>query len=244
MPLERSFKEQKMTFKDIFKKSFIEGFSRYDMSPVNILIVMAISTAFAIYIFMAYRLLTRKTFYSKTFNISLAAVTVITSAIILTIQSSVVISLGMVGALSIVRFRTAVKEPMDLAFLFWAISTGIICGAGLYFIAVPLTLILVAVGWVIFRADNLPQAWSFFAGLFHGNSLDDLKFFGNMTFLSRAVWIFVMLLVEWIDRREEHGLSMRNTRCRAVRYAIYFAVILVTMLYFDDGSPKFIYFQF
>ena len=65
-----------------------------------------------------------------------------------------------------------------------------------------------------------------------------------MTFLSRAVWIFVMLLVEWIDRREEHGLSMRNTRCRAVRYAIYFAVILVTMLYFDDGSPKFIYFQF
>lgn len=109
---------------------------------------------------------------------------------------------------------------------------------------IVLTFVLVTVGWVIFRADNLPQAWSFFAGLFHGNSLDDLKFFGNMTFLSRAVWIFVMLLVEWIDRREEHGLSMRNTRCRAVRYAIYFAVILVTMLYFDDGSPKFIYFQF
>ncbi len=153
MPLERSFKEQKMTFKDIFKKSFIEGFSRYDMSPVNILIVMAISTAFAIYIFMAYRLLTRKTFYSKTFNISLAAVTVITSAIILTIQSSVVISLGMVGALSIVRFRTAVKEPMDLAFLFWAISTGIICGAGLAEIACVLAFVL-SIG--LFVLDRIP----------------------------------------------------------------------------------------
>ena len=142
-----------MTFKDIFKKSFLEGFSRYDMSPTNIIIVMAISTAFALYIFMAYRLLTRKTFYSKTFNISLAAVTVITTAIILTIQSSVVISLGMVGALSIVRFRTAVKEPMDLAFLFWAISTGIICGAGLAEIACVLAFVL-SIG--LFVLDRIP----------------------------------------------------------------------------------------
>lgn len=142
-----------MTFKDIFKKSFLEGFSRYDMSPTNIIVVMAISTAFAIYIFMAYRLLTRKTFYSKTFNISLAAVTVITTAVILTIQSSVVISLGMVGALSIVRFRTAVKEPMDLAFLFWAISTGIICGAGLAEIACVLAFVLTV---ALFVLDRVP----------------------------------------------------------------------------------------
>ena len=123
------------------------------MSPTNIIIVMTISTAFALYIFMAYRLITRKTFYSKTFNISLAAVTVITTAIILTIQSSVVISLGMVGALSIVRFRTAVKEPMDLAFLFWAISTGIICGAGLAEIACVLAFVL-SVG--LFVLDRIP----------------------------------------------------------------------------------------
>lgn len=142
-----------MTFKDIFKKSFIEGFSRYDMSPTNIIIVMAIATGFAFYIFLAYRLLTRKTFYSKSFNISLAAVTVITTAIILTIQSSVVISLGMVGALSIVRFRTAVKEPMDLAFLFWAISTGIICGAGLAEIACVLAFVL-SIG--LFVLDRIP----------------------------------------------------------------------------------------
>ena len=142
-----------MSFKDIFKKSFLEGFSRYDMSPTNIIIVMTISTAFAFYIFMAYRFLTRKTFYSKSFNISLAAVTVITTGIILTIQSSVVISLGMVGALSIVRFRTAVKDPMDLAFLFWAISTGIICEAGLAEIACVLAFVL-SIG--LFLLDRIP----------------------------------------------------------------------------------------
>ncbi|MBQ2465439.1 MAG: DUF4956 domain-containing protein [Treponema sp.] len=102
---------------------------------------------------MAYRLLTRKTFYSKAFNISLAAVTVITTAIILTIQSNVVISLGMVGALSIVRFRTAVKEPMDLAFMFWAISTGIVCGAGLAEIACVLAFIL---SIALFVLDRIP----------------------------------------------------------------------------------------
>ncbi len=142
-----------MTFKDIFKKSFIQGFSRFDMSPTNMIVVFAISTVFAIYIFMAYRLLTRKTFYSKSFNISLAAVTMITTAIIITIQSSVVISLGMVGALSIVRFRTAVKEPMDLAFLFWAVATGIICGAGLAEIACLLALVL-TIAFVVL--DRIP----------------------------------------------------------------------------------------
>ena len=91
-----------MGFKDIFKKSFIEGFSRYDNSPINILVVFGIATFFAIYIFVAYRILTKKTFYSKTFNIALPALVLITTAIILTIQSSIVVSLGMVGALSIV----------------------------------------------------------------------------------------------------------------------------------------------
>lgn len=131
-----------MSFKDIFRKSFLQGFTRYDATPENIMIVFAISAFFALYIFFAYRLLTRKTFYSKSFNISLPALVFITAAIILTIQSSVVISLGMVGALSIVRFRTAIKDPMDLVFLFWAISTGIICGAGLAQISCMLAFVL------------------------------------------------------------------------------------------------------
>lgn len=142
-----------MSFKDVFKKSFLEGFTRYDATPENILIVFAISSFFALYIFFAYRILTRRTFYSKSFNISLSALVLITAGIILTIQSSVVVSLGMVGALSIVRFRTAVKDPMDLVFLFWAISTGIICGAGLAQIACVLCFVLTIV-LVVF--DRIP----------------------------------------------------------------------------------------
>lgn len=130
------------TFKDIFKKSFIEGFSRYDMTPENILVVFAISAIFSVYIFIAYRILTRKTFYSKNFNISLAIINLITAGIILTMQSNVVVSLGMVGALSIVRFRTAIKDPMDLVFLFWSISCGIITGAGQAEIAFALSFIV------------------------------------------------------------------------------------------------------
>lgn len=129
-----------MNFSDIFKQSFLNGYKAID--PRSIIIALLLSCFFALYIFLVYRVLTRKTFYSKTFNISLAGVTVITAAIILTIQSSIVVSLGMVGALSIVRFRTAVKEPMDLMFLFWSISVGIICGAGIAEIAVILSVIL------------------------------------------------------------------------------------------------------
>lgn len=131
-----------MSFKDIFKKSFLEGYSGSEITTSTVMIALAIASALAMYIFLVYRVMTRKTFYSKNFNISLAAITVITAALILTMQSSVVLSLGMVGALSIVRFRTAIKDPMDLVFLFWSISVGIICGAGLAQVAVILSIVL------------------------------------------------------------------------------------------------------
>lgn len=146
-----------MTFKDIFKKSFLEGYADTVITPQHILVVMALTCVLALYIFFVYRLVTRKTFYNKSFNISLAAMAVITAAIILTIQSSVVVSLGMVGALSIVRFRTAVKDPMDLVFLFWAISVGIICGAGMSEIAIIASLVL-TVGIVLLNRLPVAQA--------------------------------------------------------------------------------------
>lgn len=157
------------TFKDIFKKSFIEGFSRYDMTPENILIVFAISAIFSVYIFVAYRILTRKTFYSKNFNISLAVINLITAGIILTMQSNVVVSLGMVGALSIVRFRTAIKDPMDLVFLFWSISCGIITGAGQAEIAFALSFI-VTVALIVF--EKVPVAKAAKILLVSGNGYD------------------------------------------------------------------------
>ena len=131
-----------MGFGDIFKKSFMEGFYSTDVSLATILLSLAIVCLIALYIFFAYRLLTRRTFYNKNFGISLAALAIITAAIILSIQSRIVISLRMVGALSIVRFRTAIKEPLDLVFLFWSISAGIICGAGLYSLAIIVSLIV------------------------------------------------------------------------------------------------------
>lgn len=141
------------SIKDIIKKSFLEGYNANDITIKTVVIALIITAIISLYIFMVYKLLCRKTFYSKNFNISLVGVSLITSAIIITIQSSIVVSLGMVGALSIVRFRTAIKDPLDLMFLFWAISTGIICGAGFAEYAIALAVILTG---IVIILDLLP----------------------------------------------------------------------------------------
>lgn len=134
-----------MSFADIFKKSFLEGYASGQIDITEIVICMLITVLIGMYIFMVYRIITRNSFYNRNFNLSLIALAVITAAIILTIQSNIVISLGMVGALSIVRFRTAIKEPMDLVFLFWSISIGIICGAGFAVVAVIASVIITVI---------------------------------------------------------------------------------------------------
>ena len=143
-----------MSFSDIFKNSFLNGFSSTEIDAKTIIISLLITSIIGVYIFLIYRSVTRKTFYSKTFNISLIAMAVITAAIILTIQSNIVLSLGMVGALSIVRFRTAIKDPLDLVFLYWSISIGIICGAGLAEISVILSLLITIVVFVMQKYPN------------------------------------------------------------------------------------------
>ncbi|MBQ9968111.1 MAG: DUF4956 domain-containing protein [Oscillospiraceae bacterium] len=144
-----------MNMSDIFKKSFLNGFEAADINAYTALAAMLLSCVLALYIFTVYRVVTRKTFYSKSFGVSLAGICLITAGIILTIQSSIVVSLGMVGALSIVRFRTAIKDPMDLMFLFWSIAAGIICGVGLAEIALILSVLL-TVGILVL--DKLPVA--------------------------------------------------------------------------------------
>ncbi|WP_035784578.1 DUF4956 domain-containing protein [Butyrivibrio sp. MC2021] len=142
-----------LSIREIIEKSFLEGFAANDITLTTFIVALLATALVAAYIFVIYKLLCRKTFYSKNFNMSLVGVALITAAIIITIQSSLVVSLGMVGALSIVRFRTAIKDPLDLMFLFWAISTGIICGAGYAEYAVVLAIILTIVVVVI---DRLP----------------------------------------------------------------------------------------
>ena len=125
-----------MSIKDVLKKSFVSSINMAELSVSEILVVLGVTLLLSLYIFFIYRIFTRKTFYNKSFNISLAATALITAAVIITIQSSIVVSLGMVGALSIVRFRAAIKEPIEIVYLFWSIAAGIVIGAGMIPLAV------------------------------------------------------------------------------------------------------------
>ena len=159
-----------MGFKDVFKKSFLEGFNGMDITTAKIAATLFVTALLALYIFAIYRLVTRKVFYSKNFNIALAAMSLITAAIILAMQSNLVISLGMVGALSIVRFRSAILDPMDLVFLFWSISIGIICGAGLYEVALVTS---VAVTVFILVLDMIPVSRAPMMLVVNSSKMDD-----------------------------------------------------------------------
>ena len=121
---------------ELLKRALFEGYSAHIISFATIIICLSINLLIVVYIHLLYMLINKNSFYNKSFNLSLIVVSIVTASIILTIQSNIVVSLGMVGALSIVRFRTAIKDPMDLAFLFWSISVGIICGAGFALIAI------------------------------------------------------------------------------------------------------------
>ena len=123
-----------MTFQDIFKSSFLDTVSA--VSILDILLTLVFSFGIGLFIFYIYKKTYQGVMYSSSFGVTLIALTMITSQVILAVTSNVVLSLGMVGALSIVRFRTAIKEPLDIAFLFWSIAVGIILAAGMIPLAV------------------------------------------------------------------------------------------------------------
>lgn len=123
-----------MTFNDIFKSNFLEniaGVSLLDMS-----VALTLSFGLGMFIFLVYKKTFSGVMFSSSFGVTLVALTMITTVVILAVTSNVVLSLGMVGALSIVRFRTAIKEPLDIAFLFWSIAVGIVLAAGMIPLAV------------------------------------------------------------------------------------------------------------
>lgn len=140
---------------DIIKQLFLEGYASVNMSVGIVVGCVLCTLLLSVYIFVVYKWIHKNEFYNKNFNLSLIALAVITAAVILTIQSNIVVSLGMVGALSIVRFRTAIKDPLDLVFLFWSIAIGIICGAGFAAIAVVTSIALTI---VIFIFSNMRAA--------------------------------------------------------------------------------------
>ena len=138
-----------MTFRDIFKSDFLENMS--GVTVPDMIVTLALAFALGMFLYFIYRKCYSGVMYSPSFGVTLIAQSMITAMLILTVVSNVVLSLGMVGALSIVRFRTAIKEPMDIAFLFWSIAVGIVLAAGLIPLAVFGSLLIGAVLWCFAR---------------------------------------------------------------------------------------------
>ncbi len=138
-----------MTFQDIFKSSFLENVQSVSLFDMALALILAFGVG--LFIFLIYKKTFAGVMYSSGFGVTLVALTMITTLVILAVTSNIVLSLGMVGALSIVRFRTAIKEPLDIAFLFWAIAAGIVLAAGL----IPLAMFgSVAIGLVLLVFAN------------------------------------------------------------------------------------------
>jgi uncharacterized membrane protein YhiD involved in acid resistance len=143
------------TFNDIFKSSFIDKATSFSFTDVFIALSMAL--IIGLFIYLVYKKTFQGVMYSRSFNVSLVMLAILTTFVILAVTSNVILSLGMVGALSIVRFRTAIKDPMDLVFLFWAIGAGIVCGAGL----IPLALVgstVIGIVLVLFVQHKIVEA--------------------------------------------------------------------------------------
>ena len=132
-----------ITFQDIFKSSFLENVT--SVSLLDMAIALALAFGLGVFIFLVYKKTFSGVMYSSSFGVTLIALTMITTLVILAVTSNVVLSLGMVGALSIVRFRTAIKEPLDIAFLFWSIAVGIVLAAGMIPLAVVGSVVIGAV---------------------------------------------------------------------------------------------------
>lgn len=142
-----------MSFNEIFRKSFLTQLESIGISEIIIAFLMA--TIIGVFIFFVYKYTFGGIMYSRNFNISLITLTIMTNFIILAVSSNVVLSLGMVGALSIVRFRTAIKDPMDLIFLFWSIGAGIVIGARFHSLAIIGSILIGAVMFATSRKLTL-----------------------------------------------------------------------------------------
>ncbi len=152
-----------MTFQDVFKSSFLENVTA--VSLLDMAIALALAFAVGVFIFLVYKKTYKGVMYSSTFGVTLIALTMIATLVILAVTSNVVLSLGMVGALSIVRFRSAIKDPLDIAFLFWSIGAGIVLAAGLIPLGVIGSLLIGAVLLVFVNHKSNDQPYVAVIGL-------------------------------------------------------------------------------
>lgn len=162
-----------MTFSDIFKSKFLTNFN--SLSAIDIVLALIISFALGLFIYFIYKKTYNGVMYSESFGISLMAMSMITSVVIISVTSNVVLSLGMVGALSIVRFRTAIKEPMDIAFLFWAIVGGIVTGAKLYLLGITGSLLIGLVIYLFSKRKTIETPYILVINLENTSGEDEVK---------------------------------------------------------------------
>ncbi len=147
------------TFNDIFKSNFLENVA--SVTVIDMVLAIVLAFLVGLFIFFVYKKTYSGVMYSPSFGVSLIAMTMITALVILAVTSNVVLSLGMVGALSIVRFRTAIKEPLDIAYLFWAIAAGIVLAAGMIPLAVFGSVVIGAV--LLVFVNRKPHAQPYIA---------------------------------------------------------------------------------
>ncbi len=167
-----------LSFNEIFKDSFLSSF-KSNISMPTICMTLIFSFLISLYVFFIYKLTTKNVIYSRKFNVTIALMSIITSAIVLSMQANITVSLGMVGALSIVRFRTSIKDPRDLLFLFWSISNGIIIGSQIYSISFVLAIV---VGISLLLFDIIPEKKTPFLLVIYFNDVKEDEFNNILNF--------------------------------------------------------------
>lgn len=174
-----------MTFSDVFKSSFLSNINSF--STLDVLLALGLSFVLGLFIFFVYKKTYQGVMYSDSFGVSLIAMSMITSLVIIAVTSNVVLSLGMVGALSIVRFRTAVKDPMDLLYLFWAITSGITAGARMYLLAIIAAVIMIGMIYLFYNKQQKGRIYICVIHYTTDEAGDDvIRAFGKMKYFVKS----------------------------------------------------------
>lgn len=176
-----------MSVREVIKKSVLESGNFDGATLVNVAAGLLVALLLGLVIYLVYSKFYVGVIYSQSFGITLVGMTVLTAMVTLAISTNIVISLGMVGALSIVRFRTAVKDPLDLLYLFWAITTGITAGAGMYLLAVLTAVVMIA---LVAMARHRQQKGRIYIAVIHYTGEEGtekiLRAFGKLKYLVKS----------------------------------------------------------
>lgn len=174
-----------MSINDVLKNSFVSSYTGDDLGQILLSLVVSIIMGAVIY--LSYRQFFTGVVFSRSFAVTLVGMTILTCMVTLAISTNIVISLGMVGALSIVRYRTAIKDPMDLLYIFWAITTGITVGAGMYLLAMVAAVVMVALFYIFYRNQQAGKVYIAVIHYHHDETEEKiLQSFGKMKYFLKA----------------------------------------------------------